>query len=255
MHLDYTASGNCKAVIFSDRFGRGVRAYPCDEHLNSETFLNIVAFGLIPSVGIPSIMISDRGSNLISKLCKEFYREFGIDARQTDAHMHTGVALTERFNSSLREMARAAYFDNKAEWDLFLPYLVMAYNATIQGSTGYSPDFIEHGREKALPWHPMHASAVGEERTSTYVAKHLLGLHIAWSALEKNVAEAEQLRKQHSDSKYQTNVAFAPGDKVLILQPRLQDNGHALRWSVSRGEGTGRAGPLQASRPSRVAVR
>jgi hypothetical protein len=67
--------------------------------------------------------------------------------------MHTGVGLTERFNATLREMARAAYFDSKRQWDLYLPYIVMFYNATVQESTGFSPYFIEHGREPSLPWH------------------------------------------------------------------------------------------------------
>ena len=72
--LEDTASGNREAVIFSDRFSRSVRAFAVPRTLSSEMFLNIVAFGLIPDVGVPLMMISDRGSNLISKLCEEFYR-------------------------------------------------------------------------------------------------------------------------------------------------------------------------------------
>ena len=157
VHLAETASGMSKAVMFGDRFGQGIRAFAVPKGLTSEMFLNIVAFGLVPEVGLPAVMISDRGSNLISKLVDVFYGKFGIDPRRTDVHMHTGVGLVERFNASLRDMARAAYFDTKAEWDLYLPYLVMFYNATVQESTGFSPFFIEHGREPVLLWHMTRA--------------------------------------------------------------------------------------------------
>ena len=224
VHLDKTASGNCKAVIFNDRFGRGVRAFPATEHLDSETFLNIVAFGLVPDVGLPRMMISDRGSNLTSALCLEFYKHFGgIDPRIADAHMHTAVGLTERFNATLREMSRAAYFDTMSEWDLYLPYLVMFYNATVQASTGYSPYFIEHGREPTLPWHAAdvvaEGGADGDGSISAYVKKHLLGLHLAQEACYCNLEEAERQRKERHDGKYQTGVAFGLGDRVLLLQP------------------------------------
>ena len=151
--LETTASGNRKAVVFADRFGRGVRCYPCKVDVDSKQFLNIVAFNLIPDVGMPRILLSDRGSNIISALCREFYEAFGIDHRPGDSHMHHAAALCERFNHTLREMARAAYFDHECQWDLFLPYLVMFYNASLSEVTGFSPYFLEHGREPSLPWH------------------------------------------------------------------------------------------------------
>ena len=219
VHLAETASGMSKAVIFGDRFGRGVRAFAVPKGLTSEMFLNIVAFGLVPDVGLPAMMISDRGSNLISKLVDVFYDKFGIEPRRTDAHMHTGVGLVERFNASLRDMARAAYFDTKVEWDLYLPYLVMFYNATVQESTGFSPFFIEHGREPVLPWHDP--SAVLEESLSLpeFVSKHLLGLGLAWEAMQSHVQDVEERRKSEHDGKYQTNLRFSPNDRVLLLQP------------------------------------
>jgi hypothetical protein len=223
VHLEKTESGMSKAVVFSDRFGRGVRAFPCTAELDSEEFLNIVSFGLIPDVGMPRVMVSDRGSNLISKLCMAYYEAFGITPRPTDAHMHTGVALTERFNATLREMARAAYFDSKRQWDLYLPYIVMFYNATVQESTGFSPYFIEHGREPSLPWQPAIEGASPPESLPEYVRKHILALHLAWDVCARNLEAVERQRKAVHDAKYQTNVRFAAGDRVLLLQPGRQD--------------------------------
>ena len=60
--IEETHSGKRKCVVFGDRFGRGIRAFAVDKDPTSEEFLNIVAFGLVPELGVPILMISDRGS-------------------------------------------------------------------------------------------------------------------------------------------------------------------------------------------------
>ena len=219
VHLEETSSGFNKAVIFSDRFSRAIRAFPCTEELDSRAFLNIVAFELIPDVGCPLLMLSDHHSILISRLCEEFYEEFGgIDPRIADAHMHTAVATCERFNSTLREMARAGGHDNATEWDLLLPYLVMFYNATVHDSHGFSPFYIEHGREPRLP-RRAHAADENYGNVSDYTRSQLLGLHLVWEVCQCKLKSNEQARKGEHDAKYATNVAYGPGDRVLVLQP------------------------------------
>lgn len=115
VYLEETSSGNGEAAFFSCRFCRSIRAFAVPRILDSKVFLNIVAVALVPDVGVPLMMISDRGSNLISALCMAFfYEEYrGTDPRLADAHMHTAVGINERSNNTPREMvARAAYFDH-----------------------------------------------------------------------------------------------------------------------------------------------
>ncbi|KAL1499836.1 hypothetical protein AB1Y20_012521 [Prymnesium parvum] len=220
VYLEETSSGNAEAVVFTDRLSRAVRAYAVPRTLDSKMFLNIVAFALIPDVGVPLMMISDRGSNLISKLCMAFYEEYsGTDPRLADAEMHTAVGTNERFNHTLREMARAAYFDHGCEWDLFLPLLVLYYNATKQESTGYSPYFVEHGREPVLPWHPRDKEELVDSDMDEYIKWFILGQHLVWEVVSKNLGEVEMRRREEHNSKYQTNIKFQPGDRVLLLQP------------------------------------
>ena len=218
--MEEAASGMQKAVIFADRFGRGIRAFPCTANLDSKEFLNIVEFGLMTDVGTPLLMISDRGSNLTSQLCMEFYEHHGkIDPRLCDSHMHTGVALTERFNKTLREMARAAHHDQGVAWDLCLRHLVFFYNASVHEATGLSPFFVEHGREPRLPAAVGGGPLEDAGTLSDYVREHILALHLAWEVTCSKLEEGQLRRKEAHDGRYQTNVAFQPGDRVLVLQP------------------------------------
>ena len=71
----------------------------------------------------------------------------GVETRPADAHMHTAVAGCERFNHTLREMARACHFDHGYEWDLMLPLIITWYKNLVQTSTGFSPFYMNHGRD------------------------------------------------------------------------------------------------------------
>ena len=152
VHLEETASGYVEAVIFVCRFTREILAFPCRRDINSEQFLNIVTFGLTATKGRPCKMVSDRGSILISTLCQFYYKAVRLEHVAADAHMHTAVGICERFNHTLRTFARAVYFDEQCQWDPFLPLLVLFYNAGVNPDTGYSPFYLNNGREPVLPW-------------------------------------------------------------------------------------------------------
>jgi hypothetical protein len=51
------------------------------------------------------------------------YKATGFAHIAADSHMHTAVRCCERFNTSLRAMARAAYFDSAYQWDVWLPFI------------------------------------------------------------------------------------------------------------------------------------
>ena len=55
VHLELLDNGKCEAVVFVDRFTRGVRAYAVGNDLSSEQFLDIVVMRLIPDVGVPEV--------------------------------------------------------------------------------------------------------------------------------------------------------------------------------------------------------
>ena len=62
------------------------------------------------------------------------------------------MGICERFNHTLRTYARAVYVDEQCQWDLYLPLLVLFYNAGVNQDTGYSPFYPNNGREPVLPW-------------------------------------------------------------------------------------------------------
>ena len=217
VHLHLTASGMEKAVIFYDRFSRDVEAFAVPGDVDTTQILNLIIYEIVPRHGWPRVLLSDRGSNLISKLAKEFYEAFGIDLRPGDAHMHTVVAGCERFNATLRELARACHFDSNYHWDAVLPLLIFHYKCTLQSTTGYSPFYLNHGREPELAWDAGLQGSTGSAEPSAYVRDYLLQVHLAWQITKNALTRAEIQRDFLHNRRYQAQT-FVRGQRVLILQ-------------------------------------
>ena len=215
VHLEETPSGFSKAVVFTCRLSKAVRATPCTAGIDSEEFLNIVTYTLVSEGIKPALMITDHDNVMISKLCDAYYEAFKITNRVADGDMHTAVGQNERFNTSLRAMARAAHFDTGCLWDCYLPFLVLFYNASTHPATGYSPFYLEHGREPSLPW--SLARREPDADAPEVVRQHAAGLHLAWDFGYQMLAAQEAQRREEHNARYQTNVRYMPGERVLML--------------------------------------
>jgi transposase InsO family protein len=96
----------------------------------------------------PEQLHSGQGRQFESALLQEVCRTLCIHK----THYHPqGDGLVERFNRNLLSMLATSAKDNPATWETHLPKLCLAYNTSIQASTGYTPFFLMFGREARLP--------------------------------------------------------------------------------------------------------
>ena len=59
--------------------------------------------------------------------------------------------LCERMNQTIENIIKCTVRENRKGWDLTLPFVMMAYRATPQSSTGYTPNMLVTGRENNMP--------------------------------------------------------------------------------------------------------
>ena len=226
VHLEKTRSGKEKALVFYDRFTRDVEAFAVMGDCSTDDVLNILFFEIVPRHGWPCVLYSDRGSNLISHKARQFFNKMGIELRDADAHMHTAVAGCERFNATLRELARATHFDTGFEWDLMLPLMVFWYKQLVQGATNNSTFYLNHGREAVSPWDIRNGPKATPATNDEDVKKRFAALHLAWQCATADVAQQEAAQRERHDAKYQTNVSFKVGDRVLVRQAGRKSKMH-----------------------------
>ena len=222
--LEMTASGNDSAMVFICRFCRDIMALPCSPTVDSVGYLNMILFSLIPQNGVPRCIVSDRGSMLISRLVKTVFKILGITSVALDSHTHRGVGVCERFNHTLRDIARATYYDNHYQWDCMLPLIVFAYRTTLHTATGSQPFYSNHGRHARQPFEGIAGNTALQMMSSSphaYVQRQLPILHAAWAVSRSNLLTAERKHAARHHKRYgahRRSITYEVGDLVLILQ-------------------------------------
>ena len=63
----------------------------------------------------------------------------------------------------MQQMLKTLANENKDDWDLLLPFVVMAYNSSPQESTKLSPRLMVFGSEMPVPLHVLVGNPPGED--------------------------------------------------------------------------------------------
>ena len=148
--LPLTESGNKYVVVIADYFTKWVEALPIPNQ-EASTIAELLVKEVICRFGVPHLIHSDQGRNFESALFAEMCQLLGIKKTRTTPYHPASDGMVERFNRTL-EMQLSKFADhNQKDWDLHIPFLVMAYRSADHDSTGCSPSKMMLGREIKLP--------------------------------------------------------------------------------------------------------
>ena len=135
--LKVTHRGNryiLSVIDFCTKYGEAL-ALP-----NQETETVICAVEEVFSLhGMPSISLTDQGSNVESHLFVIMCRLFGIEKRRTTPYHPQTDGLCERFNQILKLLLRMCVNKDQDDWDDQLPSVLLSYHISKQESAGVSP--------------------------------------------------------------------------------------------------------------------
>ena len=85
----------------------------------------------------------------------------GIVKTRTTPYHPQSDGMIERFNRTLLSMLRMAAVDDKSNWDLKLPCLMLAYRTSVHEATKHTPFSLMFGREVQLPIDVMFSLSTG----------------------------------------------------------------------------------------------
>ena len=142
--------GNSYAVVFVDYLTKWPEVFPVRDQ-TALTIARLLVTKIIPQHGVPSELLSDRGSAFLSTLMFEVYHLMGIKKLNTTAYYPQTDGLVERFNRTLSDMLAKTVAVGGKNWDDCLPYVLFAYRSSPQESTDESPFFLLYGRDPQLP--------------------------------------------------------------------------------------------------------
>lgn len=145
-----TENGNEYLIVVSDYFTKWCEAFAVPNH-NALTIVDKLVPEFFCRFGIPKQIHSDQGREFESELFQAVCLRLGVEKTRTTPYRPQSDGLVERFNHTLQVMLSSFVNKHRNDWDDHLPYLLMAYRASENDSTGVTPYKMMLGREMTYP--------------------------------------------------------------------------------------------------------
>ena len=116
LKLPQSYSGKKYAIVFMDYLTKWPEVFAT---INQEalTIAKLIAERIVPVHGVPQELLSDRGSNFLSKLIYELYWLLGKHKVITCAYHPRTDGMIERFNRTLLNMLAKSAEADPRNWD------------------------------------------------------------------------------------------------------------------------------------------
>lgn len=232
--LPTTSAGNKYILVVTDIFSKWTEAFAIHS-TDSATLATILFDEVICRYGVPTVLHSDQGANLTSKLVASLCHHLGIAQTRTTAYHPQGNGQVERFNRTLEAMLSKTVQQNQRDWDQKLPKVMFAYRTAIHEATGYSPFHINFGRSPLLPLDVMlgiHTQK--KQEVPAYVTDLHRSLQKAYTDIRQNLHAAHLRNKARYDANSVT-VPYHVGDQVWLYVPSVKSGNTKKLASLWRG--------------------
>lgn len=147
--LPRSSKGNCYIVVFQDRFTKWVHCRAIRK-ATAKAVSQALYEDILMRFGCPRVVISDNGTQYTGKMFRGLLKDLGIQHRLTPPYTPQANPV-ERTNKTLKTMVASFCEGNHRKWDIFLPDFEFALNTSRHDSTGFSPAFLNFGRELEAP--------------------------------------------------------------------------------------------------------
>lgn len=198
---------NAIAVFCDHDSTKAAIMVPCHTTITAEQTADLYFQHVFRHFGLPTIAISDRGTQYNSAFLRELYRKLQVDQRFSTAYHPQTDGGTERVNQELEQFLRAFCNYRQNNWAKQLLFAEFAHNSAQHASTKESPFYLLMGYQPR--WFPEM-----NDQTTVPSVKHRL------TELRKARADAESSHQIAADIMKQQHPGSAPlfrkGDKVWL---------------------------------------
>ena len=219
-----TERGNSYILVIQDYFTKFIEVYPLKD-IESETVADVLLKGWIKRYGCPVELHTDQGTQYESQLFKGLCKLLNISkTRTTPAHPRSD-GMEERGNRTIKEMLAKYINKNQDNWDLYLDFVVMAYNATPHDSTDITPYRMVFGDEMRLPL-DIVADALPSDSENDYRNEHYYvekirrELERVHKIARVNLQRSTLRQKEYYDRNIK-EIKYSIGDLVRRWQPQV----------------------------------
>lgn len=214
-----SSEGNLYLLVFQDVFSRWVELVPI-RRATAEVIIKKFTSVILNRYGTPSILITDNGTNFVSRKMASLVEVLNIQHLKTPFY-HSQANPVERSNRNIKQLIVTYIGKNHRKWDANLGELQLALNSVKQDSTKFSPAFLNFGRELKLSGHENSTNKAidlrdleGMSESRTNWGSRMKRLKEVYHLVEENVIRASNNQgKRYNLRRNKEN--FKVGDRVL----------------------------------------
>lgn len=145
-----TARGKTQILVVTDCFSRWVEAYPIGT-ATTRVIVDTIEKEFCSRFGYPRVILSDNGTQFVSKLMKDTLNKWGTEGWTTPIY-HPRANPVERRNQDIKKGLRSQLLGKPhRSWDGVLPSIMFAIRNRKNQNTGYTPTELVLGREAKCP--------------------------------------------------------------------------------------------------------
>jgi transposase InsO family protein len=146
--LTRSKKGNNFLLVVADWFSKEVLLFPC-RAAESKSLVNMIEHGVFYTKGVPETIITDNGKQFISREFRDCLDRFSVKHWLNPSY-HPQVNPSERVNKVIVSALKSFTGPDQTLWDQNIKKIETAIQTSVHDSTGFTPFFINHGREMPL---------------------------------------------------------------------------------------------------------
>lgn len=190
MTLPKTKSGYDAILVVVEKLTKWAVYIPCHSTIDAPTTATLFYQHIVRNHGMPNCIISDRDPRFTSIFWKSLWGQLGTKLNMSTASHPQTDGQTERQNRTLEEAVRSYVNYKQDDWDQHLIALELAYNSSVNRSTGFTPHYLNHGYEMSLPLDA--AISPSRESNNPTAADRIKLIHDSIQQAKTSLQQAQQ---------------------------------------------------------------
>lgn len=165
--------------------------------------------------GYPEMITMDNHQTFNSDLIKQILKYLKVHQVFTSPFSPKSNT-DERIHSTLGNMLRCYVNEQPELWERKLPFVISAYNCSVNTATGKSPFELVFGKTMAIPY-IVSKQKIPNYTFDDYAHEIREYLHYAWNLAREKLIQRKEKNKDYYDNKNKTeNLDLKVGDLVLM---------------------------------------
>lgn len=224
-------TGNTCLLVITDIFTKFVIIQPLKEAKAKQLtfFMENMVFLLF---GVPEIVLSDNGAQFISKEFRSLLEKYGVNQWLTPVYFPQ-VNNAERTNRVITSAIRALIQKEQDQWDANIYRIANAINNATHASSGFSPYFVNFGRNQISSGEEYQNLREIEKDESPSEIEHSNKMKKIYEEVRKNLKIAYEKYSKYYNLRSGKIYEFTEGERVLRKNHLLSDKSKAFNAKLA----------------------